>query len=198
MPRGKVPKYNTLDKVKGYFDGLGVTVHGLVIEGKRVPFNRVPPQNARVIWGCTVEGCDGVMDSEYRSLLRKCGGKCKPCSGKRGIDYYKKFVDLLKEKGYTMLSKRSEYKNAMDDLMVQCPDPSHPPYGTSLNRFSSNHGCRKCHNSTRKVPSAVVKERYEQKGFILEDNQTYVDNKTPIEMCMQMWKDNTQVCKQSP
>ena len=178
MPRGKVPKYDTIEKVQAYFDDIGVPVLGLVVDGKDVPFDRVPTPKMRVILGCSVEGCDGETRSIWKGLSVKCTGKCKPCSANKcKVDYYQKFVDLLNEKDHKMISGRSEYKSNKTDMTVECS--SGHVYKTTLNRLGSDHGCKECHNGARKVAPKDIKQRFEEKGFVLE-TQKYVDNKTPM------------------
>jgi len=176
MPSGKIPKLNTLKKVKAHFAERNVSVHAIIVDGEEHPFDRVPTGNEEIVWGCSCDGCSTTTTTRYRRLLVN-NGKCRSCGAKKGF-VYEKFVELLRTRKYTVVSPKSKYKNTMSLLLVQCPN-EHPPYKTSYNRFDNNHGCPKCAFSAAKLTFDEVKDRFESKGFLLLQDM-YVDGHTPM------------------
>ncbi|MFZ3577393.1 HNH endonuclease [Virgibacillus sp. DJP39] len=77
---------------------------------------------------------------------------------------YKDVEVLFKEKGFILLEE--EYKNSKEKMKFKCKKHLNDIQYITVSKLK-NGGCKKCTNEKRKVDFSLVKETFEEKGFIL-------------------------------
>ena len=117
----------------------------------------------------------------------KQGKRCPTC--KREINNKAKKKDFnviiktFKERGYTLLSNKEEYKNAQSKLRYRCPNGHE--HSICWNSFNNGNGCPICATESTKTKLKLnfskVKDGFEKEGYIvLSKEDEYINNTSKI------------------
>ena len=122
-------------------------------------------------------------------LCRSCSARAAHAKSRDDITF-DMFVDLLKNKGYIMLSRRCDYDNTKTPMWIQCGNTEHPAYLASYNKFKE-HRCQECFNDDRRgYTIEELREEFAEKGWILLETK-YVSNSTDMRCICKCGRDTT-------
>lgn len=181
-------RFETLDNLNEYLDERNIKLLAVIIDDEEYEVTKPPTTKQKVKWVCGT--CDREQVSCLASIvdIKKEVVECKSCATKRGraksedaaTNYitYDTFCDVLEERGWKMMSEKSEYKNTKSVMKVVCSE-GHPG-ATSYNRFMSGCDCMKCdHQSRRGKNINDIRQEFTDKGFKLLE-QIYINYDTPM------------------
>ena len=104
------------------------------------------------------------------------GFRCKECAGLKKLSF-NEVEDIIREKGYELVSLKEEYKNVHSVIKLKC-DKGHV-YSTKFYSFKQGHKCPYC--TQRKVSFETVKQNIENEGYKLLSD-TYSRNNENLDM----------------
>lgn len=172
-------KFNSVDELLSLFETKGSQLMAIIEDGQEKPVNHIPNTKMKIKWSCAnnpthiqVSSLGSVISGNRdRYLCRSCA-----ISSARGGQTHNSFSDLLKKRGWEMVSKDGVYKNNKSVVVVKCENGH--LIQTTENRFSAGHGCKQCANQRqRKHTIEEITKEFKDKGFILLEKE-YLNNST--------------------